>query len=204
MSSGMRLAGMSISVVLAASFASLGQAVEGSRSSIDDLVARSAWGAQPAKEGLIRQVPRRITIHHTGSASPAMASKVAPHLRGIQRFHQDEMGWPDIAYHILIDCWGRCYQGRDLQFRGESATRYDLSDRALVCLLGDFEKEQPGEAQWQALKNILIDLQSRFQIAPGDVTVHSDLAATSCPGKNLMSRLRSGGAPAPASDTTPE
>lgn len=156
------------------------------------LVPRAAWGAAPAGPGLVAQRPRRLTVHHTATRSPEDPAEVARLLQGIQRYHQGEKGWPDLAYHLLIDRAGRVHEGRGIGFQGSSGTVYDLADRVLVCLIGDFTAEPPPDAQWLALVEVLAGLCRQHGIPPRTITMHRDEAATTCPGDALAERIRDG------------
>lgn len=156
------------------------------------MLPRSEWKASPARPGMIPQTPRRITVHHLGGKSPVKREGIAPALKGNQEFHQRDKGWSDLAYHFLVDRWGRLWQGRDVNYRGDSATTYDLKDRALVCLIGDFEKEELTDEQWNAFVNTLAYLCKKYRVKPAEITMHKQLAPTTCPGKNVVPRITSG------------
>src|SRR5690349_13076765 len=62
------------------------------------LICRDAWGARPARPGGKRHTITRMTLHH--EAVVLGDNRNAPgRLRQDQRFHQDQKGWIDIAYH---------------------------------------------------------------------------------------------------------
>ena len=154
---------------------------------------RSAWGAAAPRPGDIPQLVRRLTVHHTESpVCPADPAKMAETLRSIQRYHQRDKHWTDTAYHLLIDRWGRVWEGRRLTAQGSSATAYDLQDRVLVCLVGNFMKEEVNAQQWEALTSTLAFLCHRYGIAPETITMHRQLAETDCPGDHLAARITDG------------
>jgi hypothetical protein len=154
---------------------------------------RLAWGAAPAAPGALAQAPRRITVHHTDTrASGPAETHVAAHLRSIQRYHQTEKKWPDVAYHLFVDAQGRMWEGRNLATRGDSGTVYDLSDRALVCLIGKFDADAVPAAQWNALVVAVGSLCRRHAIPTSEITMHRQLAQTSCPGAHLAARIADG------------
>src|SRR4029079_16266315 len=73
-------------------------------------ISRSSWGARPSSGGFTRHQIIHITLHH--SAVVLRDNRQAPaQLREFQADHQSR-GWPDIAYHLLIDRHGNVYQGR--------------------------------------------------------------------------------------------
>jgi len=65
------------------------------------LLLESAWDARPATGPFVRHRISHITIHH--SAVILRDNRHAPtQLRTFQADHQAR-GWPDIAYHLLVD-----------------------------------------------------------------------------------------------------
>src|ERR1700751_1751318 len=63
------------------------------------MLCRDAWGAQPARPGGRAQIITRMTLHH--EAVVLGDNRNAPdHPRQDQRYHQDKLGWIDIAYHV--------------------------------------------------------------------------------------------------------
>ena len=155
------------------------------------MICKAAWGgAQPTGEFEAHTI-ERLTLHHTASFLEANAS--APrHVRGHQRFHQRDRGWPDLAYHFIIDLNGHVYEGRPLWARGDTATSYDPMGHFLVCCEGDFDKQKPSKAQMTSLVDVLAWASTEFAVEPETLRGHRDLASTSCPGKNLYSRLTDG------------
>ncbi len=147
---------------------------------------RAAWDAAPPRDGLRPHVIDRVTLHHTGPPAWWGAPAAPEYLRIIQSFHQGpERGWPDIAYHLLIDLDGVVWEGRPLAFAGDTATDYDPAGHALVAVLGDYDVQQPNAAQLAALRATVQALQVRYDLPPEAVGRHRDYAATACPGRNL-------------------
>lgn len=153
---------------------------------------RLSWGAAPAGAGTIAQTPRRVTVHHTETRPGPAEAQVATHLKGVQRFHQSEKKWPDIAYHVLIDPAGRAWEGRSLAMRGDSGTVYDLSDRALICLIGKFNEDRPTPEAWATLVRVIAEVCRKYGIATTEITMHRQLAQTDCPGNNVAAKVSDG------------
>ncbi|MBN1902101.1 N-acetylmuramoyl-L-alanine amidase [Candidatus Sumerlaeota bacterium] len=62
-----------------------------------------------------------------------------------------------------------------------------------ICLVGNFEKGRPSEAQMATLKDTVTFLRRRYRIPPSSVMGHKEaqFAPTDCPGKNFsMSQFR--------------
>lgn len=156
-----------------------------------DELCRSAWGAQPARPGGRPHTITRMTLHHTavvlGDNSNAPAR-----LRQHQRYHQNDKGWIDIAYHVSVDRNGNIYELRDWHLAGDTATEYDPAGHFLVLCEGDFDREEITEAQLHGAALAFAWATQNFHIAPTTLGGHRDFASTSCPGTNLYARLANG------------
>ena len=131
-------------------------------------------------------------IHHDGRLIEDNAE--SPEVtRGHQRYHQGaELGWPDIAYHFLIDLNGHVYQGRRWDAVGDTRTSYDPTGFLLFGVKGNFEEQVPTEAQLESLYDMLAWGAESFGVQMEDIVGHRDFAATACPGDSLYAKLESG------------
>lgn len=155
------------------------------------LLCRDAWGARPARPGGRTHNITRMTLHH--EAVVLGDNRNAPErLRADQRYHQDQKGWIDIAYHVGIDRDGNVYELRTPQLAGDTATDYDTTGHFLVLCEGDFDQEAVSEAQLQGAALAFAWATRTFHIASNTLAGHRDLAQTSCPGANLYAHLSSG------------
>lgn len=156
-----------------------------------EVIGRAGWRARPPTAPFVKHVIRQLTVHHSGA--PLRDNRRAPdRVRSAQHYHQRVKGWPDIAYHFLIDGDGQVYEGRPLDARGDSHTRYDTSGHFLVCIIGDYDQQLVGSAPLEALARLLAWAAVRFQVSPATIRGHRELAATSCPGKHLQARIADG------------
>jgi len=146
------------------------------------VISKTGWGAKPAGP-LGSHTPVRITYHHSAVAG-AKVSGAPARIRGYQAYHLDQ-GWPDIAYHFLIDQAGRIYQGRNPDAPGDTFTEYDPTGHFLVCFDGNFDSETASAESVEALVKMLAWGCQRYGIDPATLGGHRDYAATTCPGKNL-------------------
>jgi hypothetical protein len=155
------------------------------------LLCRDAWGARPARPGGRSHTITRMTLHH--EAVVLGDNRNAPgRLRQDQRYHQDQKGWVDIAYHVGIDRNGNIYELRTPQIAGDTATDYDTTGHFLVLCEGDFDQEIVSEAQLHGAALAFAWATQTFHIATDTLAGHRDLAQTSCPGANLYAHLSSG------------
>jgi hypothetical protein len=151
---------------------------------------REAWDAAPPGPGMQRHTIERITLHHTGPPSWYGLPPAAAYLRAIQAFHQGpERRWPDIAYHLLVDLDGVIWQGRALEFAGDTATDYDPTGHALIAVLGEYDEQVPSAAQVEAVMALVAWLMDRFRLSTEALGGHRDYARTACPGHNLYALL---------------
>lgn len=77
--------------------------------------SRAQWGADESLMTWTPQYPSTIkaaTIHHTAGSNSYAAEDVPGILRGIYRYHAVSRGWGDIGYNVLVDKFGRIWEGR--------------------------------------------------------------------------------------------
>jgi len=155
------------------------------------LICRDAWGARSARPGGKRHTVTRMTLHH--EAVVLGDNRNAPgRLRQDQRFHQDQKGWVDIAYHVAVDRNGNLYELRSTEIAGDTATDYDTTGHFLVLCEGDFDQEAVSEAQLHGTAVAFAWAAQNFRIKTDTLAGHRDFAQTSCPGANLYAHLSSG------------
>jgi N-acetylmuramoyl-L-alanine amidase len=155
------------------------------------LLCRDAWGAQPPRPGGKPHTITRMTLHH--EAVVLADNRNAPgRLRQDQHYHQDQLGWIDIAYHVGVDRNGNIYELRSPTIAGDTATDYNTTGHFLVLCEGDFDREVATEAQIDGAALAFAWAAQNFAIATNTLAGHRDVAQTSCPGANLYAHLASG------------
>lgn len=130
-----------------------------------------AW----AKELTERSRTDLIIIHHTGGEHDTVESIHALHLAN---------GWAGIGYHFAIYPDGSVHQGRPIEMVGAHCEGYN-SRSISVNLVGNFEYQQPTQAQIDSLFSLLSDLIHDYNVPPEQVTGHNAWNSTACPGRNL-------------------
>ena len=134
-----------------------------------------------------------MTIHHT-AAVLGDNRNVTARLRQHQRYHQDEQGWIDIAYHVGVDRNGNIFELRTPDLAGDTATSYDPAGHFLVLCEGDFDQEAVTEAQLDGAALAFAWAVQKFRIATDTLAGHRDVSPdTACPGANLHAHVSSGG-----------
>ncbi len=154
------------------------------------VVCREAWGAQPPTGEFTAHTIERFTVHHT--AAVIEDNRLAPAITRQHQADHQSLGWPDIAYHFLIDRNGHIYQGRPYAAVGDTRTSYDPTGHLLIAVKGNFEEQELTQAQLDSLVAILAWGVSKFDVPPTEITGHRDWAATACPGKSLYALIASG------------
>jgi len=114
-------------------------AADPARALATPVICREAWGARPARPGGTPQTITRMTLHHAAVALGDNRNAPA-RFRADQRYHQDTLGWIDIAYHFGVDGKGNIYQLRRPEIAGDTATDYNTIGHFLVICEGDFDR----------------------------------------------------------------
>jgi hypothetical protein len=157
-----------------------------------DLLCRDTWGARPPRPGGRPHTITRMTLHHTAVVL-GDNSNITSRLRQHQRYHQDDRGWVDIAYHLGVDRDGNIFELRRTGIAGDTATDYDPAGHFLVVCEGNFDVEPVSEAQLDGAALAFAWAAQRFGVASRTLATHQQVApATGCPGADLQARVDSG------------
>ncbi len=147
---------------------------------------------------------KKFVIHHTGEVIDESRNPKEL-MRAIYAFHTISRGWGDIGYNYVIDQLGNIYEGRagGPKIVGAHTAYHNVASLG-VALMGNFNKEEPTEAQLQVLTLLLADHAKRFDVDPlgkerflgknsNNITGHRYVArkghGTACPGKKLIEKL---------------
>ncbi len=153
-------------------------------------ICKDAWDARPVGSGFVRHTIERLTVHHT--AALLTSNTEAPRFARRHQLHHQQAGWPDLAYHYLVDGRGHVYEGRPVEFRGDTFTSYDPTGHFLVSCQGDFTRQAVPEPQLTTLVDVLAWAAGEFAVSPDTIRGHKDYAATACPGTALYPLIRDG------------
>jgi hypothetical protein len=181
------------------------------------IYTRAQWGASESQMSWPPDyVPsiKAIVVHHTVNSNNYSASEVPAMLRSIYYYHAVSHGWGDIGYNVIVDRFGRLWEGRaggiTRAVIGAHAGGFN-SYTSGISMLGDFSTaEVPGAmreavARYAAWKLSLygVNPQGTTQLTGGHntkysgivtVTVptifpHRQTSLTSCPGSGGMRAL---------------
>lgn len=156
------------------------------------LMRRSKWTDSKPKTWLLREagVFGRLTIHHTGLVinKHTIKNAVINDLQNILAGHIKKQ-YADIAYHFVIDYVGHVWEGRSLAYEGAHVA--DQNEHNIgVMLMGNFDKQDPSVLQLSALTRLSGLLCREYSIERHRIYGHSDLGASSCPGKTLYPHVK--------------
>lgn len=155
------------------------------------LICRDGWGARPALAGGRPHTISRMTLHHTAVALDDNRISTS-RLRQHQRYHQDQQGWIDIAYHVGVDRNGNIFELRTPEIAGDTATSYDPAGHFLVVCEGDFDQEAVTDDQLHGAALAFAWAAQTFGIETDTLAGHQDFASTTCPGADLQAHIVSG------------
>ncbi|MBI2864897.1 MAG: N-acetylmuramoyl-L-alanine amidase [Chloroflexi bacterium] len=118
-----------------------------------------------------------LIVHHSGVDVDSTADQ-------IHAYHRDTLGWPGIGYHFLIHWDGRSeYTGDILTVRYHAGPH---NRRAIgICLTGNFNQRPPAQAQLDATRDLLANLQLALGW-PIPIVGHHEIASTACPGDTFL------------------
>jgi len=193
--------------------------------------SRKSWGAnERLRKGKASYAPkvRAAVVHHTAGSNSYSAGDVPGILRGIYSFHTKGRGWSDVGYNVLVDKYGRLWEGRaggvDRAVIGAHVAGYNTGTFG-ISVMGSYERSAPPEAAINAVNHAIawklsasgVSVEDRATVGGRSIPAvvgHRDLGSTSCPGAAFYSKLGSmrkdieklqqGGAPAAPEKETPK
>lgn len=150
-----------------------------------EIIPRSDWGARAPKSRNTITTPTTQTVqHHTVGLYVGPAG-----MRSMQRFHQDDRGWADIAYSLIADVTlGVLFEGRGKGVAGAHTAGLNSIAHGLA-VTGNFQTRQPTEADLLLLAGAVRYGRENGWWRDGITSGHRDHAATACPGNLLYPLL---------------
>ena len=158
-----------------------------------EIVTVQQWGGTPAIDSLAKKhTITHITLHHQGEPFPKGKDPLQ-YLRNLQTWSRRDKHWIDIPYHYIIDLDGKVYEGRNIDYAGDTNTEYNPNGHALIEVVGNFEEVEPNENQLDAVVKTMTWLAAKYNIPADSIRAHKDYSSiTVCPGKNLYRYLENG------------
>lgn len=158
-----------------------------------DPIPREKWAAgAPLVSKINPMLPvNRITIHHEGFPKPIEFTDLPScrdHLELVRSSHVNARGWGDIGYHYIVDRAGRVWEGRSIRYQG-AHVRDNNENNVGVMLLGNFDMQQPSQAQLASLAGQIKHLRQQYRVSMNRVFTHQELNPTACPGRFLQAKV---------------
>ena len=181
------------------------------------IISRAGWGAD---ESLRTCEPEQLSgfkavvVHHTVNSNTYSADDVPALLRGIYAYHVESLGWCDIGYQLLVDRFGRVFEGRKgspTQFVMGAQTGGFNAETTGVSVLGDFTSVPFTTAAQGAVSRVVAWEADRSVFDPSTTVTltsagssryaagvrvtkprtmgHRDLSLTECPGDTAYGQL---------------
>ncbi|CAI9741613.1 peptidoglycan-recognition protein SC2-like [Octopus vulgaris] len=153
---------------------------------------RAEWDARKPKSVTKLRVPvEYFVVHHSETESCSTTASCDKLVKSIQNYHMDNKGWEDIAYNFLIGGNGEVYEGRGWSVEGTHTIGYN-SKSIGICLLGNFENEEPTTEAMESLKKMIKCSLNKGQISRNYILAgHKDLQSMrKCPGTTLYNKIK--------------
>ncbi len=123
--------------------------------------SRADWGADEKKMTWRPRYARGLTaavIHHTATSNDYTAEDVPGILRSIYHFHAVSRDWGDIGYNVLVDRFGKAWEGRaggvTKAVIGAHAGGFNTGTVG-IAMIGDFTGVEPPPAQRETVARVL-------------------------------------------------
>ena len=107
--------------------------------------------------------PEMIIVHHSAASENQT-------VKSIEDYHLS-LGWEGVGYQYLITKLGEVWKGRPEHYHGSHCKEQSMNTKSIgICLIGDFDKKLPTEAQKNTLITLMNDIIKRYPIK--DIVPH--------------------------------
>jgi hypothetical protein len=183
------------------------------------IYSRAQWGADETLMGWDPEYAPTIkaaTIHHTADGNDYSAADVPAIMRSMYAYHAVSRGWGDIGYNVVVDKFGRAWEGRAGGLAstviGAHAGGFN-SFTFGVSMMGNYDVVAPSAAMIETVASVIAWKLSLYGVDPkGTATLisggggtakyaagtavtlptifaHRDVGSTACPGQYAYSRM---------------
>ncbi|HVE64506.1 MAG TPA: peptidoglycan recognition protein [Mycobacteriales bacterium] len=175
------------------------------------VLSRAQWGADESicKRPTYQRRVDAVVVHHTVNANDYTEAESLAILRSIYAYHVRGRGYDDIAYNLLVDRFGRIFEGRAGGFRSHAikgSHTGGFNDRTLgVAMIGNLDVAAPAAPMVDAVVRVGAWAADRWGLDPRATTIltskgssrypsgqrvtvprllgHRDLSSTACCGR---------------------
>ncbi|WP_225234660.1 peptidoglycan recognition protein family protein [Klenkia terrae] len=191
----------------------------GAATFMPDIVTRAQWGADESIRTWDPEYAPTIkaaTIHHTADGNNYTAAQVPAMMRSIYAFHTQTRGWGDIGYNVIVDKYGRIFEGR---YGGLSSTVVGAHAGGFntgtfgVSMLGNYAEVDTPAAMLESIAQVIAWKLAMYGVNPNGYTqltsggggtsryaagavvtlptifAHRDVGSTTCPGQYAYDRM---------------
>ena len=187
------------------------------KAALGHVYTRHDWGAN---ESLRRCGPSyaksnvAVVVHHTAQTNSYSSGDVPGMIRSDYTYHVQSRGWCDIGYNLLVDRFGRIWDGRyggiGRAVIGAHAEGFNTGTVG-VAYLGSTDHYAPGSAARAAFARVAVYAATTWHFDPASTVVmtsggspryaagkrvrlnrvlgHRDTGQTACPGAHLYADL---------------
>jgi hypothetical protein len=185
------------------------------------IVTRAQWGADESIRTWDPEYAPTIkaaTIHHTADSNNYSADQVPAMMRSIYAYHAQTRGWGDIGYNVIVDKFGRIFEGR---YGGLASTVIGAHAGGFntgtfgVSMLGNYAQVDTPQVMLDAVAAVIAWKLSLYAVDPLGTTqltsagggtskyaagtvvtlptvfAHRDVGYTECPGQYAYNRMGS-------------
>ena len=141
------------------------------------------------------QAVKLLVVHHTALLVRGDPRSPVERVRALYKYHALSKGWGDIGYNFIVDETGQIYEGRAGGAGVVAGHAYCNNTGTIgIVMMGNFEIEQPTQAQVKSLQWLLLDLAQKYDLDAkksaqfhgktfdSPIVRHRDLLSTFCPG----------------------
>ena len=182
-----------------------------------ELRRRRDWGADDSwrtSEPRYNDTIRQVHVHHTVNSNAYSRDDVPGLIRGMYRYHTQNLGWSDIGYNFLVDRFGRIWVGRAGGARRAVRGAHTLGFNGTsvgVSVIGNYETVKPSRKVLAAVAALAAWKLDKYGRNPGGrirvtsegsdrypagrrvrlpvIDGHRDTNDTACPGRYLYDAL---------------
>jgi hypothetical protein len=187
--------------------------------SMPAIITREAWGADPSIMNWDPEYAPTIkaaTIHHTADTNDYTAADVPAIMRSIYAYHSVTRGWGDIGYNVIVDKFGRIFEGR---YGGLTSTVVGAHAGGFntgtfgVSMLGNYDEVDTPAAVLESVSSVIawklgiygVNPYGSTQLTSGGggtskypagqvvtlptIFAHRDVGSTVCPGQYAYGRM---------------
>lgn len=176
------------------------------RSAAPRIYTRADWGADESVRTW-RPTLGEVTgvvVHHSAGANGYSQSAVPGIIRGIYQYHAVTRGWGDIGYNVIVDRFGRAWEGRyggvanaiiGAHASGVNGTMFGIS------VLGNYDQVAVPDVAFQTVARVTAWKFANHGISTAGsakginnaaiprVVGHRDVGSTACPGRYFYPRM---------------